>query len=215
MAKFVGKQDIIREYSETVAGLLMTGWTIFTPTMGGSQGEDAHVDLINADHTVVARVLLYKDSDWGDGSDHKYVISVHSYVPEDIHAQSWDQVWDGGYCTIWNERGTELSKRVFYAMAQGGRRAKFHYTTDAAVPAQAKARCEYKWKAGLYQFKEHGWVPAQISTDRLVKFVRKHGGRGYGNTKAEEIQGVRKYWSEDGVRYVVDFRGAKKQLAWG
>lgn len=220
-SKFITKQDIVREYSDTVAGLLATGWTIFTPTMGGSQGEDAHVDLINTDHTVVCRALLYRDSDWGDGSDHKYVITVHSYVPEDVYAESWDEAWDGGHCTIWNEKGTELSKRVFYAMRQGNGMAEraVHYTTDASVPAEARARREYKWRNRLYDSSARPWnsgepKPAQFNIDRLVKFVRKHGGRGYGNCRAEEIKGVRKYDRDGVVRYLIDFTGAKKQLAF-
>ena len=215
--KFITKQDIIREYSDTVAGLLATGWTVFTPTMGGSQGEEAHIDLINKDHTVVFRVLLYKDSDWGDGSDHKYIITVHSYVPEDVRAESWEQLWvaDSIRATIWNERGVEVSKRVFYAMKQGDTYYDYHYTTDATVPAQAKARREYKWKNRLYDYRDSDRpVDAQFNIDRLVKFVRKHGGRGYGNTKAEEIKGVRKYNRDGVVRYLIDFNGAKKQLAF-
>lgn len=216
-SKFISKQDIVREYSDTVAGLLATGWTIFTPTMGGSQGEDAHVDLINTDHTVVCRVLLYKDSDWGDGSDHKYVITVHSYVPADVYCENetWDSLYTDGYCTIWNEKGTEMSKRVFYAMAQGGDRCNCHYTTDAGVPAEARARREYKWKNMLYDHTDSDRpVSAQFNIDRLVKFVRKHGGRGYGNCRAEEIKGVRKYDRDGVVCYLIDFTGAKKQLAF-
>ena len=217
MANFVNKQDIVREYSDTVAGLLATGWTIFTPSMGGSQGEDAHVDLINKDHTVVYRVLLYKDSDWGDGSDHKYIITVHSYVPEDVHCpkETWDSLYEGGYCTIWNDDGAEVSKRVFYAMAQGSDRRNCHYTTDETVPAQAKARREYKYRNKLYDHsRKENLVAAQFDINKLVKFVRKHGGRGYGNTKVEEIKGVRKYGRDGVVRYLIDFNGAKKQLAF-
>lgn len=221
MAKFVGKQDIVREYSDMVAGLLATGWTIFTPSMGGSQGEDAHVDVISKDHKVVYRVLLYKESDYGDGSAHKYIISVHGYVPADVRCEdeTWDSLYDGGYCTIWNDKGVEVSKRVFYAMAQGDTHYDYHYTTDATVPEQAKARREYKWKNRLYDTSTRAWhrdepVAAQFNISQLVKFVRKHGGRGYGNTKPEEIKGVRKYVRDGVVRYLVDFNGAKKQLAF-
>lgn len=221
MANFITRQDIVREYSDTVAGMLATGWTIFTPTMGGSQGEEAHVDLLNTEHTVVARVLLYKGSDWGDGSDHKYVISVHTYVPADVYrdaGETWDALYDGGYCTIWNEKGTELSKRVFYAMPQGGRYSRdYHYTTDASVPAQAKERREYKWRNRLYgsgRAEQTEPAATQLNIEQLVKFVRKHGGRGYGNCKAEEIKGVRKYIRDGIVRYLIDFNGAKKQLAF-
>ena len=218
MAQFISKKDIVREYSDMVAGLLATGWTIFTPTMGGSQGEDAHVDVISGDHKVVYRVLLYKDSNWGDGSDHKYIISVRGYVPADVMCEdeTWDRLYEGGYCTIWNEKGTEVHKRVFYAMAQGMDRRYCHYTTDETVPAQAKARREYKWKNRLYDTSARSGEPvvAQFNIDRLVKFVRKHGGRGYGNCRVEEIKSVRKYSRDGIVRYLIDFNGAKKQLAF-
>lgn len=220
MAKFVGKQDIVREYSDTVAGLLATGWTIFTPSMGGSQGEDAHVDVISKDHKVVYRVLLYKDGDWGDGSDHKYVISVHGYVPADVYkdaGETWDSLYEGGYCTIWNERGVEVSKRVFYAMAQGSDRRNCHYTTDETVPAQAKARREYKWKNRLYDHSSR-WgnekLNVKVDAAKLVKFVRAHGGRGYGNCKADEIKAVTKYGSDGQMHYVIEFTGAKKNLVF-
>ena len=218
MAEFMTRQDIDREYSDTVAGLLATGWTIFTLTMGGSQGEKAHIDLINKDHTVVFRVVLAEDSSWGDGSDHKYVITVRSYVPADVHCpeETWDSVGEHAYCTIWNNKGTEVSRRVFYAMAQGGDRRYFHYTTDEAVPAQAKARQEYKWRNGLYDHKSFGTESfiVSVSMAKLVKFVRKNGGRGYGNCKAEDIKGVRKYDREGQMRYVIEFTGAKKALAF-
>ena len=219
MALFVTKQDIVREYSDTVYGFLATGWTVFTPTMGGSQGEEAHVDLINKNHTVVCRVLLYKDSDWGDGSDHKYVITVHSYVPADVHCpeETWDSLYEGGYCTIWNDNGTEVSKRVFYAMAQGMDRRNCHYTTDETVPEQAKARREYKFKNQLYDHSRR-WgeekLDVKVSAAKLVKFVRAHGGRGYGNCKADDINAVHKYDRDGQMRYVIEFNGAKKNLVF-
>lgn len=222
MAKFVSKQDIVREYSDTVAGLLATGWTVFTPTMGGSQGEDAHIDLIDGDHKVVYRVLLYKDSDWGDGSAHKYVISIHGYVPTDVYKdaeETWDSLYEGGNCTIWNEKGVEVSKRVFYGMSQGNRgwEREVHYTTDANVPAQAKERREYKYKNRLYDHSSR-WgnekLNVKVNTAKLVKFVKAHGGRGYGNCKADEIKAVYKYKSDGQLRYVIEFAGAKRNLGF-
>lgn len=219
MANFVNKQDIVREYSDTVVGLLATGWTVFTPTMGGSQGEEAHVDVISKDHKVVYRVLLYKDSDWGDGSDHKYIISIHGYVPADVNCEdeTWDRLYEGGYCTIWNEKGTEVSKRVFYAMAQGRDSRDCHYTTHEAVPAQAKARREYKYKNRLYD-RGGRWgdekLNVKLNTAKLVKFVRAHGGRGYGNCKADEIRSAYKYDRDGQMRYIIEFNGAKKNLAF-
>ena len=217
--KFVTKQDIIREYSDTVAGLLATGWTIFTPSMGGSQGEDAHVDLINVDHTVVVRVLMYQESDWADGSDHKYVVEVRSYTPEDVRIESWEQAWDlsSHSVCLWNNKGAEMSKRVFYGMPQGGRGHNCRYTTDASVPAQAKARREYKYRNNLYEGSGYSWnvtFPVGVDMTKLAKFVRVHGGRGYGNCRVQEIKSVHKYDKDGRMRYVIKFEGAKKDLSF-
>lgn len=219
-SKFITKQDIVREYSDTVMGMLATGWTIFTPTMGGSQGEDAHVDVISRDHKVVYRVLLYRESDWRDGADHKYVITVRGYVPEDVNCQeeTWDSLYKGGYCTIWNDKGVEVNKRVFYAMPQGDTHYDYHYTTDASVPTQAKERREYKWKNNLYEGTlSYGnpIFPVKVDKKALVKFVRTVGGRGYGNCRREDIAEVHKYRKDEHMRYVVQFHGTKKSLSFG
>lgn len=39
------KQDIRNIYTQKVTELLNQGYTIFPDTMGGSQGEIAHIDL--------------------------------------------------------------------------------------------------------------------------------------------------------------------------
>lgn len=214
---FVQYKDIVAEYSNTVAAYMAHGYTIFTPTMAGSQGEEAHVHLINPAHTMVVAVLLEKDSSWSAGSDHKMVIRCVAQGPAELRCESLEQLWamPSTWVTFWNNQGTELHKRVWYAMEQGNGHREYKYTEDKTVPEQAKARREYKWRNDLYvRTREGEPTDVQIGIDKVVKFVRKHGGRGYGNTKAEEIKGVRKYDRDGIVRYIIDFNGAKKQLAF-
>jgi len=223
MAKFVQYQDIVAAYSDKVAEMFAAGWTVFTPTMGGSQGEEAHIHFLSPDHKVVAAVLLEHESSYGDGYQHKMVITVREQTAEDVRCASLDEllVYGAGFrATFWNNKGVVVYERVYYGMAQGGSYddRKCHYTTDATVPVQAKARREYKWKNGLYDCQDSWGTPkfaVVVNKQRLVKFVRAHGGRGYGNCRAEEIKDVRKYRHADGaMRYVIDFTGAKKQLAF-
>ena len=59
------KQDIRNAYTQKVTELLNQGYTIFPDTMGGSQGEIAHIDL--TDGSEILRVLLYRDHCWERG----------------------------------------------------------------------------------------------------------------------------------------------------
>ncbi len=61
------KQDIRSIYTQKVAELLEQGYTIFPDTMGGSQGEIAHIDLTNG--SEILRVLLYRDHHWERGEN--------------------------------------------------------------------------------------------------------------------------------------------------
>ena len=217
MAKFVQYKDIVAAYNNKVADIMARGYTIFIPTMGGSQGEEAHIHLIDPTHKVVYGVILERDSDWGDGSDYKMVIRIMGQTAEDLRCENLDQLYaPGNRCTFWNNKGVEVYKQTWYAMAQGNDRSTCYYTTDEQVPAQAKARREYKYRNRLYDHsgRWNDTTTAQFDMNKLVKFVRKHGGRGYGNCKAEEIKGVRKYSKDGVVRYLIDFNGSKKQLAF-
>ena len=91
------KQDIRKAYTDQVAQLLNQGYTIFPDTMGGSQGEIAHIDLTNG--SEILRVLLERGTCWrhnDDGFDGEVVtLTVGKAAPDTrIHGN-----WDG---TIWN-----------------------------------------------------------------------------------------------------------------
>lgn len=222
MAKFVQYQDIVAAYSDKVAEMFAAGWTVFTPTMGGSQGEEAHIHFLSPDHKVVAAVLLERKSSYGEGYQHKMVITVREQTAEDLRCASLDEllVYGAGFrATFWNDKGVVVYEQIYYGMAQGGSYddRKCHYTTDATIPAQAEARREYKYRNGLYDHSSR-WgnekLDVKVSAAKLVKFVRAHGGRGYGNCRADEIKAVHKYDRDGQMRYLIDFNGAKKQLAF-
>jgi len=64
----MNRNDIDRAFTAKVAELLAQGYQINPATMGGSQGEIAHVDLRKGCDTL--RVLLESESGYGDVPDH-------------------------------------------------------------------------------------------------------------------------------------------------
>lgn len=93
------KQDIRNIYTQKVTELLNQGYTIFPDTMGGSQGEIAHIDLTNG--SEILRVLLTRDHHWERGED-GYIgdsgkLIIGSAAPD---TRVFDN-WDG---TVWNNR---------------------------------------------------------------------------------------------------------------
>ena len=93
------KNDIRRIYTEKVTELLNQGYTIFPDTMGGSQGEIAHIDL--TDGSQILRVLLERGLCWSHIEDgfHGDVVTL---TIGRAGADTWfGEHWDG---TIWNNR---------------------------------------------------------------------------------------------------------------
>ena len=58
------KNDIRHIYTQKVAELLAQGYQINPETMGGSQGEMAHIDLTNG--SEILRVLIETHGGYGD-----------------------------------------------------------------------------------------------------------------------------------------------------
>jgi hypothetical protein len=216
MAQFVKKQDIVAEYSGIVAGFMAVGYRVFTPTMGGSQGEEAHIDLINPEGDKVYRVLLYSECTYGHGLNNGTEnISVRVYDAEYFKVPDLAVMYNSS-CgrTVWNDKGTELIKRTWYAMAQGNHHTVNHYIDDVKVTEQAYERRKYKCANNLYNHTEHHMAVA-VDMDKLVMFIRNHGGRGYGRVTATQIKEVKKYVNYDGkMTYVITFTDSKKSLVY-
>ena len=63
----MNQNDINRAFTEKVTDLLSRGYQIYPGTMGGSQGEIAHVDLYKGDEII--RVLLDHSAGRGEKPD--------------------------------------------------------------------------------------------------------------------------------------------------
>ena len=98
------KQDIRNAYTQKVTELLAQGYSIFPDTMGGSQGEIAHIDLTNG--SEILRVLLERGLCWDrleDGYNGEMVKLTVGRAAPDTRVYNWDG-------TVWNNRLEKISE---------------------------------------------------------------------------------------------------------
>lgn len=109
--------DINREFTAAANSYMAQGYYINAGTMGGSQGEVAHIDLTNGTEGVELVVGRVKD---------------------DIKPNQEDR-----WSTVWNERLEVISSKKFYRLnnrAQDG----FYGTEEEANAAEEKRFDRYK-----------------------------------------------------------------------
>ena len=130
--------DINRAFTEKVAELLSRGYQIHPGTMGGSQGEIAHVDLYKDDEII--RVLLDRTIGLGEKPDGIRLIVGRN--TDRIRMNCFDTLGN----TIWNNRMEILSEIEFcqisenyYTDAETGR--KIQEKRDARRRARQKIVC--------------------------------------------------------------------------
>ncbi len=93
------KQDIRDAYTAKLTELLSQGYTIFPDTMGGSQGEIAHIDLRKG--SEIYRLLLDRNLAWSliDEDFHGDMVTL-TFGKAAADTRVSDH-WDG---TVWNNR---------------------------------------------------------------------------------------------------------------
>ena len=87
----MNRNDINRIFTEKVTELLAQGYQIHTTTMGGSQGEVAHIDLSKG--SEILRVLVDRGSQWAEPFGDYLTITV---------GRNTDRVRGGWSETVWN-----------------------------------------------------------------------------------------------------------------
>lgn len=100
----MNRNDIDRAFTAKVTELLAQGYQINPATMGGSQGEIAHVDLRKGSDTL--RVLLESESGFGADPDHLRL--AVGRCTEELDQQTFRSAR-----TIWNNRLEILSEIKF------------------------------------------------------------------------------------------------------
>ena len=119
--------DINREFTAAANSYMAQGYYINAGTMGGSQGEVAHIDLTNG--TEIIRVLLTTFNNYLGTEGVELIVGR---VKDDIKPNQEDR-----WSTVWNERLEVISSKKFYRLnnrAQDG----FYGTEEEANAAEEK-----------------------------------------------------------------------------
>ena len=145
--------DINREFTAAASSYMAQGYYINAGTMGGSQGEVAHIDLTNG--TEIIRVLLTTFNNYLGTEGVELIVGR---VKDDIKPNQEDR-----WSTVWNERLEVISSKKFYRLnnrAQDG----FYGTEEEANAAEEKRFDRYKSRhaKGVY-------ICAACGTDEALR----------------------------------------------
>ena len=175
------KQDIDRAFTETVTGLIAQGYQINPATMGGSQGEIAHVDLCKGSEILRVRLeqahASYREPDY-------LSLTVGRYT-EPLRNDSFR-----GHETLWNNR-LEIISEIKFACA-----ARNFYDTavylDPVSGQEAHDKREQRWKAK--RMPNRRTLPEAFKSPAL-RWLKKQ--KGFKTCRLEEIESVTRVSKQD------------------
>lgn len=128
----MNQNDINRLFTEKVTELLTQGFQINPATMGGSQGEYAHVDLRKG--TEIIRVLLDHACGYGEKPDGICLIVGRN--TDSIRMDRFDALGN----TIWNNHMEIFSEVEFCQISE-------NYYVDAETGKVIQKKREARWQA--------------------------------------------------------------------
>ena len=127
------RKDIENVYTDTIKDYLNKGYRIYYPTMGGSQGEIAKIDLTN-DKEVIRILLGSKTENYREHPIHKYMDLDYLTI---IVGRNTDKLRGNSFSDIiWNEHLELISEIRFYKI--GRRNNSFFGTKQEAIDAMCK-----------------------------------------------------------------------------
>ena len=132
----MNQNDINRAFTEKVAELLSRGYQIHPGTMGGSQGEIAHIDLTNG--IEILRVLLDRECCFGDTDGDYITIKVGK------NTDSLRGCWDA---TIWNNH-LEIRSKIKLAQIA----PDYFVTPEEAQPIAQKRLERYMQNGSRHDY---------------------------------------------------------------
>ncbi len=127
----MNRNDIDRAFTAKVTELLAQGYQINPATMGGSQGEIAHVDLRRGSDTL--RVLLESECGYGAAPDHLRLAVGRCTEELDFRTFRSARI-------IWNSRLEILSEIKFAKVTDA-------YFTDMETGSAIEQKRFHRWRA--------------------------------------------------------------------
>ena len=201
-------EAINKMYTQKVAEWMAKGYWINAGTMGGSQGEYAHVDLTNGSEII--RVLMDDGGEWVDYDKYDSVDVIVGRVPagERVTIGTTDKLGN----TIWNNRLEVISKDSFYKLSHGWR-SEWYGTLE-----EAKAVHELRLKRSHVRFADPRYREKvfEDGAKMVLSFVKRQAG--CKSAKLSDIEEVRKVYCTNlngeitGADYVVEAKGKRFTL---
>ena len=156
--------EINKRYTEIVAEYMAKGYTVNTTTMGGSQGEIAHLDLTDG-HEII-RILIERIHEWTatslDGVE--IIVGRATAAVKPNHSEDRE--------TIWNNRLEIISQERFYEVGADRRHGQFYGTQEEATKAnEVRFR---RWEARHSH--EKAWSPTEPMMEVAKRIVRSRLG---------------------------------------
>ena len=191
----MNRNDITSLYTNEVNRLLAQGYQIHPYTMGGSQGEVAHIDLTNG--SEILRVLLDRGSSY-DGFNDIITITV---------GRNTDRIRNGWTETIWNNTLEILSQIKLAKVTEN-----YFVTPEEAEGIQQKRFDRYRNRGSRYDWtverRELGTAYKSIALRWLKKQPRMKTAR------LDDIQTLVKETHRDGTFcYKITAKGHDFNLA--
>lgn len=100
-------QDINKRFTDVVTQYIDEGYVICTSTMNGSQGEIAKVHLIKGNS--ILNIFLDRETCFKEPFYYATVLTLNVREYKDLELNLTLDNW----CTIWNNKGTEISKEEY------------------------------------------------------------------------------------------------------
>lgn len=113
----MNKNDIRSIYTQMVSDLLAKGYQIHPETMGGSQGEMAHIDFTNG--SEILRVLIETSSDFGDCYGGLLTIRIGRCTEEITNC--WHTIWNDKLETLSEIKLAKISENFYTTPEEGVR----------------------------------------------------------------------------------------------
>lgn len=117
------KNDIRSIYTQLVSDLLAKGYQIHPETMGGSQGEMAHIDLTNG--SEILRVLIETHGGYGDSYGDLLTIRV-GRCTEPITSH-WHIIWNNKLETLSEIKLAKISETFYTTPEEGMQMAELRW----------------------------------------------------------------------------------------
>ena len=199
------RKDIENIYTDTVREYLDNGYRIYYPTMGGSQGEIAKIDLTN-DKEVIRIFLGSKTENYREHPVHKYMDLDYFTI---IVGRNTDKLWGDSFSDIiWNEHLELISEIRFYKI--GRKNNSFFGTKQEAIDAMLKYYERLK-------FRSFNWAEEriEINSDEAKRIVLPFVKRQYKCKSAtvKDIEKIEKIiFKNDKVYYVVQVKGKRYKM---